>query len=225
MCTPELLKQALDLPRVAKVCAEIEDALEACRRGEICREEFETEKGKLKKRLPVLTPHATFKEGRRVNSQAVPSGLAIYDKDHIEDPMGWWAQVEPKKKELGILLAHITPSKEGCRLMFVIPKGMDLPQSQAWMAEQLGDKVYDACVKDYARCSFIVPRDYVLYLDEEGLFAPPSPCHPGTPSSCHPGTPSPCHPEQSEGSVTQTWVQTMTRQGKGMTRQGERNLW
>ena len=48
---------------------------------------------------------------------------------------------------------------------------MDLQQAQAWMARQLGDKQYDACVKDYARCSFMVPREYVLYLDEEKLFS------------------------------------------------------
>jgi hypothetical protein len=39
------------------------------------------------------------------------------------------------------------------------------------MAQQLGDDKYDACVKDYARCSFAVPREYVLFVDEEGLFA------------------------------------------------------
>ena len=39
------------------------------------------------------------------------------------------------------------------------------------MARQLGDAQYDACVKDFARCSFAVPREYVLYMNEEQLFS------------------------------------------------------
>ncbi|MBQ8443013.1 MAG: VirE protein, partial [Bacteroides sp.] len=129
VCTPELLNEALDLPQVAKTCAEIEDALEKCRRGEITQDEFETMKGQLKKRLPILTPHATFKNGRRLNAEAVPSGLSMYDIDHIANPREWWNGNVPKAKELGIVFAHITPSTEGCRLFFIMPQGMDLAQS------------------------------------------------------------------------------------------------
>ena len=38
------------------------------------------------------------------------------------------------------------------------------------MSARLGDAAYDGAVKDLARCSFLVPREYVLYLDEERLF-------------------------------------------------------
>ena len=171
-CTPDLLNQALDNPQVAKTCAEIEDALEALRRGELTKEEYETRKAELKKRLPIFTFHATFKNGRRKNDDAVPSGLSIYDQDHIANPRAKWAEIEPRKEELGIVLAHITPSSEGLRLVFVIPQGMDLAEAQAWMARELGDKEYDACVKDHARCSFAVPREYVLFVDVDGLFSP-----------------------------------------------------
>ena len=169
-CTPDLLNAALDSVQVAKVCAELEDALEKCRRGEIAKEDYETLKGALKKKLPILTFHATFKNGRRKNEDALPSGLSIYDLDHIENPRGRWLEIEPRKEELGIVLAHITPSTEGLRLVFVMPQGMNLAEAQAWMASQLGDDKYDACVKDYARCSFAVPREYVLFVDAEGLF-------------------------------------------------------
>ena len=165
-CTPDLLNAALDSVQVAKVCAELEDALEKCRRGEIAKEDYETLKGALKKKLPILTFHATFKNGRRKNEDALPSGLSIYDLDHIENPRGRWLEIEPRKEELGIVLAHITPSTEGLRLVFVMPQGMNLAEAQAWMARQLGDDKYDACVKDYARCSFAVPREYVLYQSE-----------------------------------------------------------
>ena len=171
VCTPHLLNQALDAPKVARICAEIEDALEKCRRGELTQDEFETMKSQLKKRLPILTPHATFKKGRRKNSEAKPSGLSMYDLDHIPNPRERWQEIAPRKEELGIVFAHITPSTEGLRLFFVIPGGMNLADAQAWMAQQLGDTKYDACVKDYARSSFLVPREYVLWMDAERLFA------------------------------------------------------
>ena len=170
-CTPDLLAQALDSPHVARTCAEIEDALEKFRRGELSQDEYETLKGQLKKRLPIITFHATFKNGRRKNDDAIPSGLSIYDLDHIPNPRAKWEEIEPRKEELGILLSHISPSLEGLRLVFIIPQGMDLAQAQAWMASKLGDTQYDSCVKDYARCSFVVPREYVLWMDEEKLFS------------------------------------------------------
>ena len=167
ICTSEMLREAIDSPLVAQVCAEIKDAWEQEKRGEITLEEFEEKKGRLKKQLPILTPHATFRNGRRLNADAVPSGLSMYDLDHIPDPEGRWREIEPRKEELGIVMAHITPSAEGLRLIFVIPDGMNLAQAQRWMAEQLGDQKYDECVKDYARCSFIVPREYMLYMSDK----------------------------------------------------------
>ena len=171
VCTPELLNQALDSTHVARTCSEIEDVLEKCRRGEITKEEYETIKANLKKKLPIITFHATFKNGRRKNDDALPSGLSIYDLDHIENPRAKWDSIKERSKELGIVLAHISPSLEGLRLVFVMPSGMSLAEAQAWMAQQLGDAQYDACVKDFARCSFVVPREYVLFMDEEGLFS------------------------------------------------------
>ena len=166
-CTPALFNQTLDSPHVARVCAEIEDALEAHRRGELTQDEYETIKARLKKRLPIFTFHALFKNGRRKNEDAIPSGLCIYDLDHIPNPQAKWAEIEPRKEELGINLSHISPSLEGLRLVFTMQQGMSLAEAQAWMAQQLGDTQYDSCVKDYARCSFAVPRGYVLYQSDE----------------------------------------------------------
>ena len=177
ICTPEMLREAIDSPLVAQVCADIKDAWEQKMRGEITLEEFEELKGHLKKQLPILTPHATFKNGRRLNADAVPSGLSMYDLDHIPDPEGRWREIEPRKEELGIVMAHITPSTEGLRLVFIIPQGMNLAQAQRWMADMLGDQKYDECVKDYARCSFVVPREYVLYMSDK-LWTDPSPALP-----------------------------------------------
>ena len=177
VCTPELFHQATKSSRVKDVCAQIEDALERKRRGEIGQEDYDTMKTRLKSQLPILTPHATFRNGRRLNADAIPSGLSIYDKDHIADPTGWW---KAKSEELRvknpqvlarILLVHVTPSLEGLRLVFVMPEGMNLAEAQKWMSLQLGDEEYDVCVKDLARPSFIVPEEYILFIDEARLFA------------------------------------------------------
>ena len=176
VCTPELFHQATKSSRVKDVCAQIEDALERKRRGEIGQEDYDTMKTRLKSQLPILTPHATFRNGRRLNADAIPSGLSIYDKDHIADPTGWW---KAKSEELRvknpqvlarILLVHVTPSLEGLRLVFVMPEDMNLAEAQKWMSQQLGDEEYDVCVKDLARPSFIVPEEYILFIDEAKLF-------------------------------------------------------
>ena len=170
-CTPQLFYQALDSEHTAKVCAEIKDALEQVKRGEMSREDFEEYKSERKKQLPILTPHATFLFGRRKNEGATPSGLSMYDIDHIPDPKGYFqAMIADRAGELGIVLAHVTPSTEGLRLLFVMPEGMNLARAQKWMSDQLDDENYDGSVKDLARASFLVPRDYLLYIDEEELF-------------------------------------------------------
>ena len=241
VCTPDLLNQALDSAPIARICAEIEDALEKCRRGEITKEEYETLKAGLTKKLPIFTFHATFKNGRRKNEDAIPSGLSIYDLDHIENPRAKWDSIKERSQELGIVLAHISPSLEGLRLVFVMPTGMNLAQAQAWMAEQLGDTQYDACVKDFARCSFAVPREYVLYMDEEGLFAENLPSREGeggvsenTPVSNKvdkvdvyhtPPTPSQegSYPETYEDIPYDTIVETLEDQMGGQPEHGSRN--
>ena len=174
VCTPELFHRAIKGSKVSLICAEIEDALEKLRRGELKKEEYERMKTQLKSQLPILTPHATFKNGRRLNADAIPSGLSIYDKDHIPNPRGYWEEKQKILAQKSILdsicLVHVTPSTEGLRLIFKIPKGMTLAEAQKWMSEQLEDNDYDSCVKDLARPSFLVPEDYILYIDEAKLF-------------------------------------------------------
>ena len=232
-CTPDLLKQTLDSPQVAKICAEIEDALETHQRGELTKDEYETLKAELKKKLPIFTFHALFKNGKRKNDDAIPSGLSIYDLDHIPDPRAKWAEIDARKEELGILLAHISPSLEGLRLVFLIPQGMSLAEAQAWMARELGDAQYDSCVKDYARCSFAVPREYVLFLNEDALFSPQPAVLPTAPSTT-PQSEAPLndkkeaikaetYPETYEEIPYEVIVETLEEQMGGEPEHGSRN--
>ena len=215
-CTPELFYQVVRSEKVGKICAEIADAHELKMRGEMSREDFETFKSEHKKRLPVFLFHASFPNGRRISADAVPSGLSIFDLDHISTlPIPLLRPSEKSEggdagghdslenvlkalKERGcigksfsnlphlfspsspIALIHISPSCEGLRFVFRLPEGMSLSDGQKWFAGQLGINDYDVCVKDYARCSFAVPEDYILYVNEEKLFeASPSPSEGG----------------------------------------------
>lgn len=169
-CTLEALYVAMDSPMTAQICADIAKAVEMTERGEMTPEAFETMKRDKKALLPVLTPHATFSDGKRSNKTALPSGLSMYDVDHIPDPRGYFnTLVRDRCAQLGIVMAYVTPSTRGLRLIFEVPQGMTLAEAQRWMSEQLGDNDYDGSVKDMARCSFIVPRAYLLYIDEEEL--------------------------------------------------------
>ena len=172
-CTPELFWKAVRSDYVARICAGIADAWEQWKRGELAREEYEEVKNRDKRRLPIFTFHATFSHGRRLNADAVPSGLSMYDIDHLDAPREYFDRVVggERARQLGIVLAHVTPSMEGLRLVFRIPAGMSLAEAQHWMSTQLDDPNYDQSVKDLARSSFAVPENYVLYVDEEGLFS------------------------------------------------------
>ena len=213
-CTTDIFHTVMRSTIVGQTCAEIADCHEQMLRGEMSRENFETKKTELKKRLPAFCFHAHFKNGRRLNADAIASGLSILDIDHIKaDPSptlpvregeeqpkelpkeqseelskGSLTLIETLKenlftctpitdeetlatlKRLGIVLIHKTPSGEGLRLVFVIPQGMGLVESQQWLARQIGLKEFDEACKDLARCSFAVPEEYVLFLDEEKLF-------------------------------------------------------
>ena len=172
-CTPELLNAAFDDQQVFNTCQKIAAKLQEVKEGTLTREAFNKQKSKLKEdNLPVVCFHASFSDGYRHNQTAVPSGLSIYDVDHLEiDPRTYYInKVKGREIELGIALAHVSPSNEGIRLVFEIPQGLTLAEAQRWMANMLEDESYDGCVKDMARCSFVVCRDYILYYDEEELF-------------------------------------------------------
>ena len=171
-CTTDILHTVMRSTIVGQTCAEIADCHEKMMRGGMSREDFETKKTELKKRLPAFCFHAHFKNGRRLNAEAEPSGLSILDIDHIKgSPEVFFNEkVKDRTSELGIVLVHKTPSGEGLRLVFVIPQGKGLVEAQQWLSKQIGLEAFDEACKDLARCSFAVPEEYVLFLDEEKLF-------------------------------------------------------
>ena len=127
----------------------------------------------LKRKLPAFCWHAWFDEGKRKNYCAHPSGLIMIDVDHVEEPRQLYASIEKKAKEMGLLVAHVTPSTKGLRLVFPVPQGMDIVKAQSYYAHALNLQV-DACTKDLARLSFAVPEDYWLFINEDLWTAQPN---------------------------------------------------
>ena len=114
--TKEKWDELIDSPAVKDICARIA-ALD------VTAADYAERKQALKKRLPVIIPHAAaFRNGRRVSADAVPSGLAMLDVDHVDEPREWWhslmeiASTEHLKKN-GIYLVAITASGKGLRVI------------------------------------------------------------------------------------------------------------
>ena len=169
--TKEKWDEMIDSPEVKNICQRI-----AALNPEAA--DYNDRKQALKKRLPVILPHAqSFTNGKRVSADAVPSGLAMLDVDHVENPREWFEQVHPAPidhfgewfEANGIYLIAITASGHGIRIIGERMDGETIEAAQMRMAEALEIKEYDAVTKDLARASYVVPREYVLWCNEEGL--------------------------------------------------------
>ena len=156
-CGREDFERLIDSPQVKRIC------------GEVAAEPDHKKQGNIKRRLPGFMFHASFPSGRRVIKDAVPSGLCILDFDGVDDPTGLWEKIKELALTDGCLLAHLTPSTRGLRLVMPLIEGMNVPESQMEYARRFGIGT-DAVVKDLARFSFAVPRDYIYHIDWEGLF-------------------------------------------------------
>ena len=182
ICTPEIWDKLIDSPEVKSICDQIA-ALDST------TPDYNDRKQALKRRLPIIIPHAaSFANGKRISADATPSGLAMLDVDHVDNPREAYLRLLPEGKseewfiENGIYLIAITASGHGLR---VIGRRNSLPfregaglgslesieAAQLRIATALGITEYDAVTKDLARASYVVPRDYILWIYEAGLFS------------------------------------------------------
>ena len=135
----------------------------------IAKESDHEKQQRLKKGLPIVTWNATF-GGARKNELAEPSGAFMQDIDGVEDPYKLWCSIAGRREDLGILLAHKTPSTRGLRLVCKCRKELhSIDECQRWLAKEIGVEHDPAC-KDWARSSYMVPEEYVYYMDGKGLF-------------------------------------------------------
>lgn len=158
LCTRQLYLDTANAQWLLRLCNDIAAETDADKRGE------------LKKKLPVITWQALF-EGRRLNKEALPSGLFMLDIDHVEHP---WSLYEEKIAghihELGIVYVGLTASRHGLRIVAkCLPTLHSLEECQKWLASNL--KIdYDSCCKDFARCSYLVHDSYTYFMDAKAIW-------------------------------------------------------
>ena len=142
--------------RVKNLCKQIREA------------ETNEEGAKSKRQLPAICWQGRWPEGaKRNNETAESTGCVMLDCDHIGDARAEWQRIKEAAFAHYLLLAHITPSGEGLRLVFPIPNGMDIEEAQAYYTRRLKLKNVDTCTKDLARLSFIPEHSYWLYFAKD----------------------------------------------------------
>lgn len=160
--------ELIDSPKVKNICAQIA-ALDTN------AADYNDRKQALKKQLPVIIPHArAFRNNKRVSADAEPSGLAMLDVDHVDNPREWFekngqCQIANLQSQ-HIVLVAITASGKGLRIIGERLEHEPIEAAQLRIADALGIKEFDAVTKDLARASYVVPRDYLLFVDEAELF-------------------------------------------------------
>ena len=164
--TKEKWDELIDSSVVKNICARIA-ALDPQ------AHDYNDRKQALKKRLPIIIPHASaFKNGKRVSADAVPSGLAMLDVDHVANPQEWFNGINKQLlSDNKVYLVAITASGKGLRLIGERLEQETIENAQLRIATALGITEYDSVTKDLARASYVVPRDYILWIYEEGLFS------------------------------------------------------
>ena len=118
-----------------------------------------------KRDLPAVCWQAAFDGKKRSNQYALPSGLFALDVDHVDHPEAIFRALEDRIDELGIYVVHKTPSTRGLRLVARCrPEFGSIGENQAWLADEIHVE-HDACTRDFARLSFLVPESYFYYYN------------------------------------------------------------
>ena len=149
------------------------------------------ELSRLKKQLPIITPHACRfdNDGTRKSANAVPSGLVMLDIDHIDDPRDIFSRcifpvlstastaselpttgaAELQRSDPKIYFVAITPSGHGLRIIAERNANETIPDAQRRIADLCRLPEYDSVTTDLSRASYLMPWSYVLYCEPSGL--------------------------------------------------------
>ena len=175
------IELAMKQPQVQNICDQIK----------LLNRNNHDELSRLKRQLPVITPHACRfdNDGTRKSTNAIPSGLVMLDIDHIDDPRDFFSRcifpvlstastaselpttgaAELQRSDPKIHFVAITPSGHGLRLIAERNAGESIPDAQLRIASACNISEYDGVTTDLARASFLMPWSYVLYCEPSGL--------------------------------------------------------
>ena len=162
------IELAMKQPQVQNICDQIK-LLDGKDHDELAR---------LKKQLPIITPHACRfdGDGTRKSANAVPSGLVMLDIDHIDDPNDYFSthilpalQYSDKQRQAQIHFVAITPSGHGLRIIAERNPGESIIDAQHRLTDVCRITEYDGVTTDLARASYLMPWSYVLYCEPHGL--------------------------------------------------------
>ena len=128
---------------------------------------------KLKRKLPVWTPGcAEFKGNHRAIKDALKPlqrlMLDFDEKGHSKEILERSMQLQQEGK-WEILLVEESVRK-GTHVLVTLPEGMAPQEAQIRFSEDVGFQA-DPALKDVARCIYMVPESYTLYVNEK-LFVP-----------------------------------------------------
>ena len=139
--------------------------------AEMCRR-IEAGDEKLKRRLPIWTPHcAAFRDNHRAAADALkPLSRLMLDfdeKGHSTEILERSLALQKEGKWQVLLVEESV--RRGTHVLIVLPDGMTPQEAQKRFSADVGFQA-DGALKDVSRCIYMVPEDHTLYVDEERLF-------------------------------------------------------
>ncbi len=139
--------------------------------AEMCRR-IEAGDEKLKRRLPIWTPHcAAFRDNHRAAADALkplPRLMLDFDeKGHSVEILERSLALQKEGKWQVLLVEESV--RRGTHVLIVLPDGMTPQEAQQRFSADVGFQA-DGALKDVSRCIYMVPEDHTLYVDEERLF-------------------------------------------------------
>ena len=128
---------------------------------------------KVKRKLPIWTPCcAEFKNNHRAVKDAVkplPRLMLDFDeKGHSKEILERSLQLQ-KEGKWEVLLVEESVRK-GTHVLIALPEGMTVQEAQQRFSKDVGFQA-DPALKDVARCIYMVPEEFTLYVNE-AMFAP-----------------------------------------------------
>ena len=157
----------------------------------------------LKSRLPIWTPScAEFRGNHRAVKDALrplPRLMLDFDqKGHSEEILAKAMELMEQGK-WDILLVEESV-RRGTHVLITLPQGMTPQEAQGRFSADVGFQA-DPALKDVARCIYMVPREYILYMSDK-LFGPTPVLGPTPSLPVREGERTPSIPLQGEESVT-----------------------